>query len=106
VQGRASNSCPIAVRCGRKNEESIMAELKLPGDGTLGLVRSTAPLIKKARDASKDLGAKGELESLQRNRDLPYATERLRAEQARLDAIPVEPHSPVPDDNDDGKAPF
>lgn len=68
-----------------------MAARKLPNDGTLGLFSSSAPLIKKTPRSKKDVDAKAELESVKRNRDLPRARERQRAEQARLDAMPVEP---------------
>ncbi|EKD61588.1 MAG: hypothetical protein ACD_54C00177G0003 [uncultured bacterium] len=75
------------------------------GPGTLGLLRSTGPLIQKTR-GSKDMDAKAELASAGRSRDFPQASEAVRALHAKYDAMPTEPNRPVPDEADDGKTPF
>ncbi len=81
-----------------------MADLKLPGDGTLGILSSTGPLIPKR--GSKDLSAKAELDAVNRSRDFPKTSAKMRALHDKYDALPVEPNRPVPDEDDDGKAPF
>ncbi len=74
------------------------------GPGTLGILRSTGPLIQKT--GSKDVDAKAELASVNRSREFPQASAAVRALHAKHDAMPTEPNRPVPDEADDGKAPF
>lgn len=72
---------------------------KRRADGTLGLLSSTGPLIKKSdRNASgKDMCAQAELASVTRNRDFPNESERAKALRLQREAMPVEPNPKVPD---------
>lgn len=72
------------------------------GPGTLGLLSSTGPLIKKPdRTASgKDMCAQAELDSVKRNRDFSRESERAKALRLQREAMPVEPNPKVPDFED------
>lgn len=61
----------------------------------LGLFRSSGPLIKPTRN--KDVDAKTELASTNRDRSIPLESERAKALRLRREAMPLEPNPMVPD---------
>lgn len=75
---------------------------KRRADGTLGLLSSTGPLIKKPdrTDSGEGMCAKAELDSVKRNRDIPRESERAKALRLQREAMPVEPNPMVPDSED------
>lgn len=66
------------------------------GPGTLGLLSSTAPLIKNSRGSGKDMCAQAELDSVKRNRDFPRESDAMRALRRYRDAMPTDPNPRVP----------
>ena len=61
----------------------------------LGLFRSSGPLIKPTR--GKDVDAKAELASANRDRSIPLESERAKALSLQREAMAVEPNPRVPD---------
>lgn len=73
------------------------------GSGTLGLLRPHGPpLIQKPdRTASgKDMCAQAELDSVKRNRSIPFESERAKALRLQREAMPVDVNPLVPDFED------
>lgn len=64
----------------------------------LGLFRSSEPLIKPTR--GKNLDAKAELESTNRDRSIPLESERANALRLQREAMPVDENPKVPDIED------
>lgn len=67
------------------------------GPGTLGLLSSTAPLIKNSRGSGKDMCAQAELDPVKRNRDFPRESDAMRALRLRTEGMATEPNPKVPD---------
>jgi hypothetical protein len=67
------------------------------GPGTLGLLSSTAPLIKNSRGSGKDMCAQAELDSVKRNRDFPRESSAMRVMRLRTEGMAAEPNPKVPD---------